>query len=208
VPFHINGLTPTQFDVLKNLGRVVSRSGYYLAGGTAVSIYFGHRRSVDLDWFINSSLSDPLDLAQFLRDQGIYFVTDSTERGTLHGTVENIQVSFLEYHYDLLQPLVPWKEGECHLASLDDLCCMKLAAVAQRGSRKDFIDVFVLAQQYKPLPELLKLYQKKYQTENIAPVLMGLVYFDDAEEEPDPPLWSEKWLVVKQKFSEWVRQIE
>jgi hypothetical protein len=205
--FHTSGLAPIQLEVLKKTGECVSKWNYYLAGGTAVSIYFGHRGSYDLDWFISSSLSDPLQLAQLLRDEGINFVTDSIEQGTLYGNIENVRLSFLEYHYDLLQPLTFWNEGSCFLASLDDLACMKLAAVAQRGSRKDFIDIFSLVQQYKPLSELLLLYQKKYHTENIAPVLMGLVYFGDAEEEPNPPFWSVDWQEVKHKISEWVRQI-
>ena len=205
--FHTNGLTSTQLEVLKTTGEQVSRWNYYLAGGTAVSIYFGHRQSVDLDWFTTSSLSDPLHLAQMLRNEGVPFITENTDRGTLYGNIENVRLSFLEYHYGLLQPFVPWEAGNCHLASLDDLSCMKLAAVAQRGSRKDFIDVFMLVQQHKPLPELLTLFQKKYQTHNITPVLLGLVYFDDAEEEQDPPLWSVGWNKVKREISNWVRQI-
>lgn len=205
--FHTAGLTPIQLEVLQKTGGFVSKWNYYLAGGTAISIYFGHRSSFDLDWFTSSSLSDPLQFAQLLRSEGINFVTDSIERGTLYGNIENVRLSFLEYHYDLLQPLTFWKESSCYLASLDDLACMKLAAVAQRGSRKDFIDVFSLVQQYKPLPELLLLYQNKYQTENIAPVLMGLVYFDDADQEPDPPLWSIGWQEIKREISGWVEQI-
>ncbi len=84
---------------------------------------------------------------------------------------------------------------------------MKLAAVAQRGSRKDFIDVYTLAHRHRPLSELLKLYQIKFKTDNLAPVLMGLTYFDDAEDEPDPPLWPEKWEQVKIKILGWVRSI-
>ncbi len=83
------------------------------------------------------------------------------------------------------------------MASLDDLACMKLAAVAQRGSRKDFIDVYTLVKSHKSLPELLSFYQKKYQIENITSVLMGLIYFDDAENEPDPPQWKEDWRIGK-----------
>lgn len=205
--FHKGGLTSIQLEVLRKTGECVSKLNYYLGGGTAISIYFGHRGSFDLDWFTSSSLSDPLQFGQLLRNEGVNFVTETVERGTLYGNIDNVRLSFLEYHYDLLQPLIFWKESSCFLASLDDLACMKLAAVAQRGSRKDFIDVFSLVQQYKPLPELLFLYQKKYRTENIAPVLLGLVYFDDAEEEPDPPLWSLEWKEIKRKVSEWVRQI-
>ncbi len=205
--FHISGLTAAQLKVLKKTGQSVNRRNFYLAGGTAISIYFGHRRSVDLDWFTPQTFGDPVEFAQILRDEGLPFLTGSTDRGTLHGEVDNVQISFLEYRYAMLQPLTFWEEGNCYLASLDDLACMKLAAVAQRGSRKDFIDVYTLAQKHKSLPELLALYQKKYQTENTAPVLIGLAYFDEAEDEPDPALWSTDWREVKRQISEWVRGI-
>ena len=114
---------------------------------------------------------------------------------------------FFQYRYDLLQPFTYWPDGNCNLASLDDLAAMKLVAIAQRGSRKDFIDMYVLIQQYKPLNELLSTYQKKYRTDNIAPVLMGLSYFDDAEHEPDPALWNVEWREVKELISSRVRGI-
>lgn len=205
--FHTSGITYPQLHAIKKVGGVVNLRNFYLAGGTALSIYYGHRRSVDLDWFTPAPLVDPMQFAQLLRDEGVSFVTDSTERGTLYGTLDNIRLSFLEYRYALLQPLCFWEEGPCYLASLDDLACMKLAAVAQRGSRKDFIDVFVLVQKHKSLAELLALYQKKYQTENIVSILMGLVYFDDAEDEPDPQLWSVEWGEVKRQIAGWVRKI-
>lgn len=205
--YHTEGLTSPQLQVLRNVGAWVSPIQYYLAGGTAISIYFGHRRSVDLDWFTSTPLTDPLQFAQLLRDEGIHFTTTGTERGTLYGTIEDIRVSFLEYRYRLQQPLNFWDEGHCYLASLDDLACMKLAAIAQRGYRKDFIDTFVLVQKYKPLKELIGLYQEKYESGNIAPVLMGLVYFDDADDEPDPPLWSVDWGEVKFQIADWVRRI-
>jgi hypothetical protein len=205
--FQTSGLTGLQIEVLKKVGQILNPFNFYLADGTAVSIYYGHRRSVDLDWFTSMNSFDPLQFAQFLRDEGLPFITESTDRGTLYGTAENIRLSLLEYRYPLLQLPNFWEEGCCFLASLDDLACMKLAAVAQRGARRDFIDIYVLLKEYKSLPDLLALYRQKYRLENVTPVLMGLVYFDDAEDEPDPPLWSVAWEQVKKSIAEQVREI-
>jgi hypothetical protein len=205
--FYTSGITPTQLGVLKKSGHVITQADFYLAGGTALSIYLGHRRSVDLDFFTSSHLPDPLQFAQFLRNEGLPIKTDSTERGTLYGSIDNVRISFMEYLYSLLQPPVFWEEGNCNLSSLDDLACMKLAAVAQRGSRKDFIDMYILIQRHRSLVELLSLFQTKYHTENIVPILTGLAYFDDADGEPDPPMWEVKWSSVKQQISTWIRQI-
>ncbi|NIQ96181.1 MAG: nucleotidyl transferase AbiEii/AbiGii toxin family protein, partial [Desulfuromonadales bacterium] len=76
------------------------------------------------------------------------------ERGTLHGTVAGIRVSFLEYRYPLLQPLVPWATYGFSLASLEDLACMKLSAIAQRGAKKDFIDLHALVTSFSSLTRL------------------------------------------------------
>lgn len=205
--YFTTGLTPVQLEVLRNVGKVVSKRAFYLAGGTGLAIYFGHRQSVDLDWFTESVLPDPLRFAQTLREEGIPIETENFEEGTLHGSVNRVLLSFLEYHYTLLQPCNFWSEGNCYLASLDDIASMKLAAVAQRGSRKDFIDVYALVQQHRPLASLLDLYQQKYKTENIAPVLMGLAYFDDADEDVNPAMWQVDWHDVKKAISAWVRAI-
>lgn len=204
--YNISGLSTNQFEVLQQVGQILSTQSWYLGGGTAVSIYFGHRGSEDLDWFCEGSLSDPHQLAGFLIDQGLDFTLESTSPRTLYGTVKGIRISFFEYQYPLLQPLKKFNEGQCVLASLDDLACMKLAAVAQRGARKDFIDVYALIQHYRPLTVLLECYKKKYKTDNITSVLTGLIYFDDAETQPDPKDWPIKWGEVKKQIRRWVSQ--
>lgn len=205
--FLVNGLDETQLGILQKNGKCFTDADFYLAGGTALTIYLGHRRSVDFDWFTPSNIPDPMQLAQSLRDAGLEFKTENVGTGTLYGSLANIRMSFIEYHYPLLEPLQLWEDCNCNLASLDDLACMKLAAVAQRGLRKDLIDVYSLIKEYKPLPKLLSLFMRKYQTDNVIPVLMGLVYFKNAESEPDPLLWSVSWSEVKKSLAAWVKQI-
>jgi len=95
-----------------------------------------------------------------------------------------------------------------HAQSLDDLACMKLAAIAQRGSRKDFMDLHVLATDHRPLRDIVDLYRRKYSIEDIVHVLVGLTYFDDAEDEPMPVMLNKvSWDAVKQQFREWARTL-
>jgi hypothetical protein len=80
-------------------------------------------------------------------------------------------------------------------------------AVAQRGSRKDFVDVYALASRYKPLPRLLDLYRQKYATADIGHILVSLAYFDDADAEPDlRMIWNVPWEEVKRKVRAWVKE--
>lgn len=74
---------------------------------------------------------------------------------------------------------------------------MKLNAIAQRGQRKAFIDLYEILLRHKPLPELLNLYTVKYPNTDISPVFYGLVYFDDAEQEPFPKQWRRDWHKLK-----------
>jgi predicted nucleotidyltransferase component of viral defense system len=93
------------------------------------------------------------------------------------------------------------------MASLDDIACMKLAAIMQRGARKDFIDLYTLIQGHKPLAVLLDLFQEKYEIDDVAPVMYSLVFFDDAENEPQPQGWNGNWDALVQSFKKWVKEI-
>lgn len=202
---HPEVLPETERQALAALAPSASRAGFYLAGGTAVAIHLGHRQSVDLDFFTTSRIDEPLALAERLRSEGIALETGQVAPGTLHGRLFGVRSSFLSYAYPLLQPTLSWSEFSCELASIDDLACMKLAAVAQRGARKDFLDVFAIGKHRLPLGRMLELYQAKYGVRDIGHVLAGLCYFDDAEREPMPiTLQPIDWSEVKSTIRSWV----
>lgn len=206
--FHQEVLPEEQLDVLRQTAPVLAQMGFYLAGGTALALYLGNRQSVDLDWFTGERLADPMHLAQRLRDAGLAFVTAQIAPGTLHGHVLGVRMSFFEFRYPLLQDLVSWEDTGVRLASLDDLACMKLSTIVQRGSRKDFYDIYALCKSHRSLVELLNLYRQKFAIDDIGPMLYGLVYFADAEAEPDPVLvQAVSWTAVKKTMRSWVREI-
>jgi hypothetical protein len=202
---HLEALAPAQKKTLAQVGSLATRRGFYLGGGTAIALYLGHRRSIDFDWFIQKPLGDPMLLAQHIRSRGIDFTTSKVEPGTLHGFVSGVRFSFLEYPYPLLSPLVKLEDFDCSVASLDDLACMKLSALAQRGSKKDFVDIYALAVKHKPLPDILTLYERKYGAEDMSHVLYALAYFDDADKERMPRmLWKTDWKTIKTAIRNWL----
>ena len=206
---HAEILKPRQREVLRSLGPAADRNGFYLGGGTAVALHLGHRHSIDFDWFRQSLLEDPLELARDLQDEGIPFVTGWTRPTTLYGTVRGVRVSFFRFRYRLLRPLVLWPEPGCQLASLEDLACMKLSAISQRGSRKDFIDLFALGRHGFSLQQMLGWYREKFEVDDIAHLLYALVYFDDADAEPKPSMiWKVSWREVKETLRGWARTVE
>ncbi len=166
------------------------------------------QRDEDFDWFISTAMGDALALAELLRNEGLPFVTSQIAPGTLHGTISGLRVTFLEFRYPLLKPLTPWKEMNSSLASLDDLACMKLSAIAQRGQRKDFCDLYVLGIKHCSLAQMLDLYQQKFKVKDIGPILYGLAYFDDAENEPMPHMLMDlSWKTIKKTIQGWVKEL-
>jgi len=203
-----DGLPKKQISVLKSLGTQMSSRGFYLAGGTALAIHLSHRISVDLDWFTPHPFADGMILAQSLRNSNIDLAIEQVSPGTLHGSVNGVRVTFLQYQYPLLKPLEQWNEVGCQLASLEDLACMKLSAIAQRGARKDFCDIYVLGMKAFSLSQMLGFYQKKFGIKDIGSVLYGLVYFDDAESERMPRMLLDvTWKEIRNTILGWVKEI-
>jgi hypothetical protein len=206
--FHPEILTEKQRKALRILGPRTAENGFYLAGGTAIALHLGHRRSVDFDWFLEGTLGDPLRLAGELRDGGIPFETGQVDKGTLYGTVYGVRVSFLQFKYQMLDPLLPWEELGCRLAGLRDLSCMKLSAIAQRGSRKDFVDLYALGRSGLSLQDMLDWYRHKFRVEDIGHLLYALLYFDDADAERMPRMLCKvDWKEIKKTIGGWVRAL-
>ena len=111
------------------------------------------------------------------------------EAGTLTVEIEGVSTSFFIYAYPLLRPLVasPWPF--C-LAAVEDIAAMKVAAIAGRGSRKDFVDLYVVCREVMPLAKVLRLFDEKFHGVPFERyhVLKSLTHFDDAEREPMPEM--------------------
>lgn len=182
---------------------VLRGSDFYLAGGTALALLEAHRLSADLDFFA-PAVDRPEALAERVAAGGLETTILSTAPGTLYLLVGGVQVSFIATGYPLLAPLLDAGDDLLPLASRDDLAAMKLAAIASRGSRKDFVDIWVLASRHRSLGEYLALYRRKYGADD-AHVLRSLVYFDDADREPPLRMLAEiSWDEVKADIRSWV----
>lgn len=171
---------------------------FYLAGGTALAMQYGHRKSIDLDWF-NFKTFDTAKLKLSLSKIDKITI-DSEDKNTLDIKLSNVKLSFLGYPYQLLFPLINWHGIK--LADHRDIACMKLDAVSSRGSKKDFIDLYFILQNLN-FQELFRLFNKKYKNINFNKlhILKSLVYFADADKEPMPiMLKSINWIKIKKYF--------
>ena len=200
-------LPEPQMACLRQLAPIATALDFYLAGGTAVALHLGHRRSMDFDWFANRFPGQPVDLQASFAARGIGLEPTALAERTVHGQIAGVKVSFLEFRPPLLEPLVEWPALGCRLASCPDLAAMKLLAVAQRGTKKDFIDIHALAWQMS-LRRMLDCYQQRFGVADTSRLLASLCFFDDAEGEPMPTMLVPlAWETVKRDVQAMVRQI-
>jgi hypothetical protein len=191
-------LSAAQRTLLQRVGPFSHSRGFYLGGGTAVALQLAHRKSDDFDWFTPKPLADAHALARDLQSAAAGFELTGLERGTLNGVASGVHMSFLEYLYPLLNEPVPAPECGFSMASLDDLGAMKLSAVCDRNTRRDFVDLYALITRHAPLERLLQAFQKKYKTRQIAHIFTALTFFEDAERQRMPPmLWNVTWATIR-----------
>ena len=178
----------------------------YLAGGTNIALQLGHRISRDLDFFITQKFDERI-LSQRLEEQG--FTPESIEWQTIDGFFDEVKFSYFFYPYPLL--FEPIMYGVVPLADLRDVAAMKVEAIASRGTRRDFIDMFVMVREKGwQMTDLFAWYQKKYGgTRNtILHALKSLAYFDDADADETPLVLLRPidWTEVKKYFQDVVNQ--
>lgn len=178
----VGAITKSQQAFFAQLGFTKTR-GFYLAGGTALALQLGHRASIDFDFYTSRHFKRgtlPIWFLGHLKKITIKVVRDTDD--TFEASVDpDIHLSCFYYEYPLLEP--PRIIEGVWIASLKDIAAMKLVAISQRGTRRDFIDMYYLLQRFT-LKEILRFTQEKYSHFDVYHGLRGLCYFKDADEDP------------------------
>ena len=119
--------------------------------------------------------------------------------------INDIKVDFVNYNYPLLKKVI--FKDDLRLVAIEDIAAMKLAAIAGRGKKRDFFDVFEILKYYT-LNEILEFYNKKYEDGSEFLVMKSLTYFDDADLDADLKLFNNvTWGTVKKQILKAVRKI-
>ncbi len=200
---HWNAVTLKMQRLLIHIGKQSFSQRFYLAGGTALSLQMGHRRSVDFDFFSSTDEVDEKSRNEIIA-QISSFPTQIIESvgGNLLMLVDGVRVGFFGYGYSLVGE--PIRCENILLASLHDIGLMKCDALISRGSRKDFYDLFFITRDIH-FDDLLKLGEKKYPLFRDFPlmVLESMLIFDNADRDVQPELFDDTpWDQVKQFFIE------
>lgn len=193
---HYETVLPDTLGLLKRIQSLDSFKQTRLVGGTALALQLGHRKSVDLDLFGRFTLSlEELtaDLSEFAS-----VVPLSSSKMMRFLIVDGVKTDIVNYPYDWIDN--PVTENGLSLAGIKDIAAMKLSAITNRGTRKDFIDYHYLLKSFS-FDELIDFYLAKYSDAQLFTALKSLTYFEDAENDPMPVMIAPlDWEDVKSKI--------
>lgn len=195
-------IDPATLELIKSLQSRDYLKGFNLVGGTALALYLGHRRSIDIDLFSNFDFDIATTIELIQQDFSLQIY--QTARNTIKGSIENINVDIIAHKYPLLNK--PTEIDGIRLLSEPDIIAMKLNAISVSGQRsKDFIDIFFAMENDRYLiADMLKFYQTKYNQSGEMHVLKSLIYFDDVDLSDWPVLLKKpglKWSEVCTKIN-------
>ncbi len=177
------------------------RSSWYLAGGTALALQANHRGSVDLDFFIPQNNFNNVNLLKhFLNNQN--WKTTISEEGTIYGELFGAKISFIAYPF-FKPSQKSSRYGAIQILHPIDIAVMKIMAISQRGRKRDFFDLYWCAKNLEPLEKIISRLKKQYPKiiHNYHHILKSLVYFADAENDPEPRInFNADWKSVKKFF--------
>jgi len=140
----------------------------------------GHRQSEDLDFFLNDHFNTR-DIATYLTEKASkeLEIVLQEPKDTLHLRINGVKVSFLYQAGGHLTEYYEW--NGLRIAAIDAIIAMKLNAVARRGERKDFIDLYTICQEVMDFKEMLQCGFSLLPNLKQYHVLRSLTYFQDGE---------------------------
>ena len=200
----------SRYELLKKISEVISIDDYYMIGGTALSLQLGLRESYDFDFCVKGEFNNEV-LLEELKSVGNVEVIQN-QKGTCDVLLNGVQVSFFYYPNKVLKDFVkPEEMPKLKIASVLDIAIMKVVAIGGRGAKKDFFDLYNIIKKCNiTVDELVNgLVQKCGNNVNYLNIIMGLSYFEDAEDEILPNTFvSYNWENIKKFFIEFQRKVQ
>ena len=131
----------TTLDLIKTLMNDIELSVFNLVGGTALSLMMGHRKSIDIDLFIDRDFNVQhlaSHLSKTYHAEGM-----KTLKNGIFCYINDVKIDLIAHQYPILNPLKI--EDGIRMLSLEDISAMKLSAILNSGRRlKDFVDMHFL----------------------------------------------------------------
>jgi hypothetical protein len=205
----IETVEPHTFSVLNKLMQMPELQGFALVGGTALSLLYGHRMSVDLDLFSNKPFENIEIINALEKTFGSAFDNRSSNpRFGIFCFVDEVKIDIVRHPHPLIRPQFEL-EG-IRMFSTEDIVAMKVQAILGRAKKKDFWDVAELLKHYS-VSDFINFHKEKYTTQNLfITVPQAITYFADADESEDPislqkQTWENVQKFIGKKVSEYLR---
>ena len=206
---HVETVEPVTFAVLERLMKIEILNPFSLVGGTALSLRYGHRTSIDIDLFYHERFNNDEILKALMNEFGKGLGIESKSiRWGIFCYINDIKVDIV-YH-----PHAPIKNievvNDIRLYSNEDVIAMKINAILGRGKKKDFWDLFELLHHYN-LEQMIHFHESKFPEQNLLITIpQAVTYFVDAEESEEPvSIKGQTWTGVKkfiqQKVNEYLK---
>jgi predicted nucleotidyltransferase component of viral defense system len=193
---HYKSISTELLELLTRLMNEEEFEEFILVGGTALALQLGHRISIDLDLFGSCEIDEILFLDKLKVNGTIQVLKKS--KNILICSVQGVKVDFVNYQYPWLDK--PLEFNNIRMAGLKDIAAMKINAIAGRGSKKDFIDIYYLLQHFN-LNEMIEFYLQKYSDGSEFLARKSLTYFGDADIEEMPYMFEKiSWDFIKEKI--------
>ena len=203
---HLTTIDTTTYLLLQEIFTTeIIKNNFALAGGTSLALQIGHRKSIDLDIFC----TQPFDVKELeiilTASTNFSFNYTGNNSRMLFGSINNIKCDFVNEPATLLEPFTV-ADGVKYF-SIKDIAAMKLHTICGRGKKKDFFDVYALLQLYNR-ETLIEWFTQKYDDRQLFYLWRSILYFEDAENDPDiegySPFtknWKEIKEFIKDRFS-------
>ena len=203
---YYNTVEPGTISLLKRLQSLEVLSNFSLVGGTALSLKYGHRISVDLDLFSEDNIDKEKIIEALRLEFGDSFIPEiSPAKWAVFSYIDNVKVDIVSFKHPLIRLVSV--EDSIRTYSTEDIIAMKINAILGRGKKKDFWDIYELLNHYT-IKEMIEFHREKFPTQMLLiSIPNALTYFVDADESEDPvSLKGQTWDGVKKLISKKVNE--
>ena len=193
---HKNILNNHQKDLFPLLEKF--SSNFYLAGGTAIALQIGHRKSIDFDLFSEKKIdSSKLKNNSSLEIQEVLV----EEENELTVIINKTKITFLHYPFAVKAEVE--LENKIKMPSLISLAAMKAYTLGRRSELKDYIDLYFLLKEKFSLEEIEKKASGIFGNLFSAKLFrVQLVYFKDLDFDTEVEVLDDFSFMKMKKFFE------
>ncbi|MES2516696.1 MAG: nucleotidyl transferase AbiEii/AbiGii toxin family protein [Bacteroidota bacterium] len=201
---HYNVINDLLLQVLKDLMANPIFDSFRLVGGTALSLFIGHRESVDIDLFSDADYGsiDFKAIDIFLKNNYSFYQSNDFQaigmgKSYLIGDNKDQCIKLDLYYTDPFFDDIVLIDN-IRIASVEEIIAMKIDVIQRTGRKKDFWDLHELMENYS-FEKMLFLHEKRYPY-NHKPDLIkhNFTQFSEADDDFDPICLKGKfWEIIK-----------